>query len=104
MFIKFVYNDGAHEKFYECGNYDLDVLSGTEGPDKLMFELYGVPNTPTGTSTIEVEKRGSNAVYIMNNSGRTVESFQWAGHKFPDQRAPVKQAIDDVVSMVQGRQ
>lgn len=69
MFVRIEYADGA-ARVMEC----RDVLITKDGDDQLIFTLY-----PDKLSrNYVVQKKEGNAVYFMNNEGKTIDSYRWA--------------------------
>lgn len=69
MFVRIEYADGK-ARVMEC----RDVLITKDGDDQLIFTLY-----PDKLSrNYVVQKKEGNAVYFMNNEGKTIDSYRWA--------------------------
>lgn len=77
MFLKVVrwYSDEPrgrvydHETVYEC---DSVHIHGGGDDEHVRFDLEGRRNI-----SIEVSKQEDISVYLMNDSGQTIDSYQW---------------------------
>lgn len=85
MFIKVIRNEGSdteQEQMFECSEYTLSSLHHhpddiTE--DQLYIELLS-SNCPGIERTITISKEDNNSVYILNNEGKTIDSYRFRRH------------------------
>lgn len=70
MFVKAVHSDGR-TSIFECGR--VDILSLSE--HSVAFEMEHVRNH--GYVRLDVDKASGTEVYIMNDDGKTIDSYRW---------------------------
>lgn len=75
MFVKVIYNDQKpREETYEC--LSVQIIGFVEDQNKILMEL----ERPGGEHTnviLDIDKSECE-VYLMNDQGKTIDSFVWA--------------------------
>lgn len=69
MFVKIIYK--GRESVFECERYSMWDIGDRVEPT-LMIEIRGAYNTDQ-----EVFKNKNSEVYILNNEGKTIDTYRW---------------------------
>jgi hypothetical protein len=76
MFVSVVRGDSRQREIYECDGVQIQNSSNDEF-DIMSLQLWLGREKPKDF-WVEVNKMDGSEVYIMNNEGKTIDTYRWA--------------------------
>ena len=64
------------DSVYDCEAVHFRHAADSEGPGSVFVDMDMKGGKES--TTVEISKAGGNAVYLMNEDGRTIDHFQWS--------------------------